>query len=957
MKKSLRAILAVVLVLALAGGTAATTILMGKQPAAQVNDRIQNAAALQQQERPKLEKDQIDATFNPNVKLITADDAAAVNNAITAVNYYTDGVRIQVGKGTKFAELGVGDVFYLEGSPMTPLTQTYIGKVESVTPNDAGAAYFVTMPAIDEVFDDLHFDVAQVLDKDTINVVQAAEGVTLAEGVGPEVVNTAAPQEGLVAHTLTHIDAGQAPEVMPLDEDQGFGGKEELLKFEVDLLKILKLKPKEEPKNEKVPPQEYKNVTVYTPKLGQCYHLKDCPGMANAKEKNPVKLSVILEEGKYRPCQTCNPPVAKDYQVEPKLTLSGGVGFEKIDLHAVCDWNVWGGMENLSVTASGTFQAHTTLTSSLELELNSGRTELGGDSAKLQGLNKKAFPIAFVGINVTLTPVEATGNTALDAVTSGVPATVGAMIYVDLSGKVTVTGTVSLEYTRPISASYVLYEDGKFVNKLNYEKGNNDLTFTMGTEATWEADAHFGASAMLYLFNVNIVDLSLVKLGAEVEGGACLKFTAHLLHNDQDAQTEVPTGNPTEYEASFHNYVRIYLKLLELNINISASVELLGATELSHSFEWSKALVDLTIWQAGTHKPARYVEGAMSYNHVTAKNGDILFYKDLNGTLVRQEGVLVRPIYSTGFFAICGIDESYIYLLVPEAIGSYSVVRVDHYGNNSRVILTGVANALMQDDTYMYYTTVITPSTARRIDRSSLEKSEFYSAEHPVQSLHIQEDGYYLTAEKSDFMSILFGGTYYRFLLSKDGALLKAYPTSPAPSDCQLRDQGSYYAAVSTASAGYPRSSATAVYWLAGDKSSSVLTQGVSGWNYAACGIFTVQNNPEYGEGAHPYVLTLYSAADGANRKLVGLYSDQALFTICQTEDGTWYYLDETQDKVILYSMDSNFRNLQEVTSYDRAQAPFSLSSCAMVLQDNTLYFYTMPDDNTCTIIDRYDLT
>lgn len=945
MKRTFRAILALVLAVVILAGCVTTAFLLGNQPDAIINDQTQNQTEQNQSDRPVLENDQIAAEFSPNVKLITALDAAAVNASIQKVDYYNTGIRMQVAKGSKFDELGAGDIFYLEGSANTPLEQTYIGKIASVTANENGASYHVVMPAIDEVFNELHLDTSAVLTAENANVVQALEGVTISTGGKIENMNATAPDQGVCVNTLSFTHTNGNPQ--GIFTDDGFGDSEEAfnLTYEVDLFKLFGLKDDDENEEQEYNAVDMEYITVYTTKSGDCYHLENCPQLKKSKIETTLANAINNPVKKYKACKTCDPPVPKGYEVEPELKLTGEIGLSEINFHAVCDWDIFSGngIENLYVETDGTFKAKATLTSSLELDLGEDETELIAGPVKIQGLDKKAFPIAYIGYNVYLTPVSATGNYQLHAVTSAVPATIGAMIYVDFSGKVSIVGTASIEYTRNFQADYVMFKDGQYVNKLDAEAGEEDCVVELKVEAAFEMDTHLGASAMLHIFNVNVVELALVKIGAMTEGAASMSYKASLLNKN----------DPGEYDAGGHLYFRAYLKLIELNVNISVSFRVFNASLFSIGVDWSKALYDLDILVLGEQKPTRYVPGEMSNSFITAKSGDLTFYKDLNGDLIMQKDVLRQTIYSEDFFIICGIDKSYIYIMVP-TMGSYSIQRIDYSDRRERVILNNVANCLMQDEEYLYYTTAFDKSCIRRLHRETLKDEIFQKFEYNVESMYAQGNNLYVTTAENDILSILFGDTYHRFLLDSKGEVLVAYDPTVTPFECNLRDMGGYYAAVATASAGYPRNTAAHVYWLAKNKGMAKETEGVSGWNYAKCGIFTVQNNAGTFQSEHGYKLMLYGASDGIAKPLFAVYHDNSLFTLCQTSDGSWYYFDQHDNNIYLYRTDADFQNVQLVKTFDRTKVPFNLDDCGVILMNNTIYFYAMPNDSTCTLIDRY---
>jgi hypothetical protein len=112
---------------------------------------------------------------------------------------------------------------------------------------------------------------------------------------------------------------------------------------------------------------------------------------------------------------------------------------------------------------------------------------------------------------------------------------------------------------------------------------------------------------------------------------------------------------------------------------------------------------------------------------------------------------------------------------------------------------------------------------------------------------------------------------------------------------------------------GYLRNTASSVYWMSANKSQHVLTECVSGWNPSKnVGIFTTLRNDDYSEGALPYKIVLYDAKDGRRKDVITVNNDHAFFTLTQSDAGDWYFIDETSEYLILYTMDEDFSNKTE---------------------------------------------
>ena len=67
-------------------------------------------------------------------------------------------------------------------------------------------------------------------------------------------------------------------------------------------------------------------------------------------------------------------------------------------------------------------------------------------------------------------------------------------------------------------------------------------------------------------------------------------------------------------------------------------------------------------------------------------------------------------------------------------------------------------------------------------------------------------------------------------------------------------------------------------------------------------------------------------------------------------------YFDQTDSDLILYTLSENFDSKTELKKFSLAEIPYNLTDCAMTIMDNTIYFYTMPNDSTSKVLYRYDI-
>ena len=355
-----------------------------------------------------------------------------------------------------------------------------------------------------------------------------------------------------------------------------------------------------------------------------------------------------------------------------------------------------------------------------------------------------------------------------------------------------------------------------------------------------------------------------------------------------------------------------------------------------------------------------YDKNTMKYRRMVAKDEKYTFMKDLNGKLERKnnDGTAGDEIlYDKGFFTICGIDASYLYLLKgSENDGVYDIVRISKDGKKIDTLLQEINWCLYMDDNYFYYVPSDNNKSIRRLDRAKITSDHYCEFNEPVEVL-IPQDNNFMVVTKEDSIFALFGGNTNNFyLIDKSGEIIKEYGGEIAVEEYprEKNDEGGYNTAIKYVSNGYLRPIAAEAYLEYGG--SFIEAKGISGWNPTKNGIVTTLNNDSAGENALPYKIVLYDATSGVSKKMTDVQSDQAFFTMCQDDNGDWCYIDEVEGKLILYSLSSDFSSKEIITEIDAGKLNCSLETCSMEIMDNRIYFYSMPDNKTANAIYRYDL-
>lgn len=879
------------------------------------------------------------ATVSDSVVLLTGADAAAINTSVKSVRSTNKGVFLEVADGTALDALGVGDVFFLEGNDNTPLGECYFGKVASKTVGGNSTSYCFETPMVDEVFDKLTLNCDEVITPDNIDEIITADGVTVTEV--DDLQSYFSEDDDSVFTTLS---GGTNADVLPL---AGVSGSSKLLfEFNLDIFKIIGLSDIDDYGDRSAyEAQEGSRIKVYVADHGTRYHESTCCYVGRSKNEKTL-ADAVREE--YVPCRKCNAPILKDDEgvasFEPKLELQGKLGFEELNYSINYNWDILSGrgLEDLSVSAGGDFLAEVGLHSYFEGEIG-GRTttiSLPGNFLKFQGLKEKLVPLAFVSIGTSITPVFT--NEQIRNITAAQPVSLGFTIYVDATGKVEVGAEATFKASRHIEYKNDIVKDGVWnLNNHNLDIGDTVTELTLAVEAGGDIDGNVGASIGLYIFNLNAVDLALAEIGVEAEGTLKLACTHNSL-GQNEATTEVSY------------YMRGYLKFLELQVNIRISVDI-WALQGGFNYQNTFTALDMTLFEVGKKSPTRYDSQTMSYTSLTAEDSDAVYYKDLNGRLVKESGNRQTVLYREEFFSVCGIDESYIYVTQKNDNFTLDIYRVGKSGEAAaRRVAENVKMCLTIDEHNIYYTDNFDDTLLHAIDRETLSDSIFADFSDSVKFMAKTPEGFYIATGGSDFLSMLFGGSTEYFLLNDNGEVIADYGESPEVSQYYVTDEGEYNYARKMTSSGYLRNTAEQVCWLSKDKANSIVTEQVSGWNGNKSGIFVTHSNYD-GQGGR-YKIVLYRAKDGQCVDVTDVESDQAFFTLCQTDDGSWYYFDQTADELILYSMDKNFQNKTAVKSFSLEELPCSLDKCSMTLMGGRLYFYTLSDNYESAMLYRYDL-
>lgn len=918
---------------------------LGRKGAPVVNDMTgTDAAAVAEYKRSNTAKNSVEAVLSSNVYSITGADADKVNSSIKSVSPTNLGLYVTVGEGTELDNIGSGDVFFLDGSESTPLGEPYFGKVSSVSADGKDKQFIFETPMVDEVFDLLDLNMEKTLASDDINVIKTIDGVTVTKvddlysHFGNSDTNAG---DNSKTETPTPLSGTYTPAPTPMSKES-FDVKDGLLlECKFDLFKAFGLKEEDEnSKSQKYNTVEDQMITVYKTHTGKCYHESTCVHLKSSKIETTLAEA---KREKLRPCKVCNPPVSEASEFEPTLNVTGKVGLENLSLFFDYDWDILSGdgLRELSANVDGTFIFEIGLESNAEFEFSGKDTKLikADNFLKVTGLKEKLFPIAFIGYNGSLVTNVGGGNQAIRAMTA-VPVTVGAVFYIDINGNITVGSSVSFSYTYDFNASYDVVKNGKWVWDQKDSSGESDSSFKLAFEAKGDVDTCLGVSIGLYIFNLNPFEITPVKVGAEAEGSMEMSVTI-----DKNGISDEVTGNL---------YARIYAKLIELKVNLKIKAELFsGKLSFGLNLDYSRVLSDVTLAEFGTKNPTRYDKSTMSYSNVTASDNDAFYYKNEEGKLIKEIGGQRFDLYTDEFFIICGIDETYIYLLKTNENGCYDICRVNKSDGNNKTLIENVATSLYFDEDSIYYTTDFTKKILTKYNRMFDKSNDISTFSDEVSLVRPDGEGLYVVTSGDNFLSWFIGSDSAAYYIEKDGSGLVSYGKSFDVSKYHVKNMKNYSYATRYISGGYLRSAAEQVVWLGADSASNVIVEGTSGWNPTEDGIFVTKDN--YGS-TPSHRIVLYKAADGSTVDVAPVYNTKAFFTLCKGKNGKWYFIDQTDDGLILCTMNEDFSDLTVIQNIDLAGRSVDLDKCGAEISNNQVFFYNMQDNKKTEVLYRYNV-
>lgn len=461
-----------------------------------------------------------------------------IENSIVAIEESENGMVLAVDGDSPISDLTENAVFVIRGDKDSVFGEVYFGKVDKSTPTDSGYIYDISTPAFDEVFSAIDLDLSADMSYENMISVSSAAGVTIQTGsdyVSKQILSQKSSAPFTTNATNLSLKDSDASTLGIGDNfDYDIDGNDIILTFELDILKLLQeegIIDVEDSDSETVRPSDANNMTVYYTDTGVCYHRETCHCLA--KSKYPTSLKDAVHEKKLKACKICKAPIllyddVSDYvESSEELKLDGQVSLLDLSFNILGkngkDWTLTQGFDDLSLQTKGKLIAETTLTGDFEATIQKNQTSssIGNDEdwkITFEGLEKKLFPIAFITWNG--------GNFAFrvgpesDEVSA--PFTIGLMIYTDIYGNIVAGTEIFCSYERSLDYKMDVFRDGEFVaiknNGLNNSQNSSDFDWHVKAELKAAVDFEILAcSLMVYVGNLNILELCIAKVGAEAD--------------------------------------------------------------------------------------------------------------------------------------------------------------------------------------------------------------------------------------------------------------------------------------------------------------------------------------------------------------------------------------------------------------------------------------------------------
>ena len=865
--------------------------------------------------------DEATGILSPLVKVMTQEDSNKVNAAIIDVSQTRDDITIvidSVGKDV-FKDYGNGDIFILTGSNETIFGEVYISKIIKKYTNSSGNLV-VTMetPAIDEVFDKLNIEEEFMASDDNITNIEPAEGVTVkyVNDVTSEVVgvsntgeNSASidnmtelkfeDEEMIGPKKVLNLDTSYTGGIL-LEVDLGtsydFASKswsvktaaevKESIKSKLDLDEYYKGESEGEnevyknsvTENEKVTEKKTENgtekevtTTVTSDQNGKKDTIKyDENGNVLPQEEESLKKDVdktkSTKELSEKEINELNDLISKisdagEFKSSIDFSLKGKIGLENIGAYLKLNLDIFnGGLTDLSAGVKGNFITSLESATKLECELGGKVTSRELKNVyKIEGLNQKLLPLFYYQIGGGISILN-TINPTLEKL----PIACGVLVYTDLSGKITLSATATLEYKNEFEASIKLRENGEWVQKDKIVSVKNTETGKLEVKLLASASARFdiiGAGALISVANINLVEIDVFDIYLSFEGELSYhgiiekKNVKDFLNANDGSQSQNNGWQTTKDEGKATAYLGGYMDVFRVRLKLKLTILPDTRYSKTKNYSFDFILHTFTFFKIGTPAKTAY-KSDWKYSKVAAVTDKYEIYRDSKNKLIRKDLTTGRcDTYKIdNFVAICGIDETFIYLL-QDGNNGYNIYRatIDTDAGRDKkivpvvqdkVIIKDIDDVLLEDDNYFYVTKTDSKDTIVRLKRSDLNTTDFCTIDG-MNYLTLENDGskfYVAVTDPNDSWSGLFGeyANSYYYISKENGEILEE---APEVYEYKLKDYGySYLSKILVHN--FFRNTVSGVSIKAKNSNVSEMETTI-GWNNMSCGTVVVKQLEE----------------------------------------------------------------------------------------------------------------
>lgn len=251
-----------------------------------------------------------------------------------------------------------------------------------------------------------------------------------------------------------------------------------------------------------------------------------------------------------------------DDDEDTKLKCTGEMNFKNIFFTSDIKWSLKDadngncGFSNLKVDIGADIDNKASLY--LETKRDTNPKQESKDF-EIKGLDEKAIPLAYIRYSLTSGFITGHGKEkeTLDLKLS--PLSVGLIVYIDVQGKITFKVQLEGDIKTKIDGHAYIVDDGKMVNDID---GSIDTSanFKGSIEGGGSFTLEAGADVNLKIFNINVFEVYLGKVGMKLDGDIITK-----IEGDLGDKFEVVT----EAKASGRGYA----KTLGCNVKISFKVK------------------------------------------------------------------------------------------------------------------------------------------------------------------------------------------------------------------------------------------------------------------------------------------------------------------------------------------------------------------------------------------------